>query len=166
MSFLSQSKRALDSILARGERRTGNKLQSGCACAGCTAACVTLPGIFGPGEVETAARYMGMSEKAFVKRFVVFDVLDDGTIVHRPRMIHENGATTSPSTKAESGPCVFLSPDGYCRVQAVKPAECVIYWCGIKETGMTPFENRMSIRERWIDAGLPLGPRRSAGVKS
>lgn len=134
--------------------RNGNKAASGCACTGCVSACLHLPGWFGPGEVEGAAAYMRMPRKRFIKEFIVHEIADDGTIVQRPRMMHEQGGSTLRDTPELGDPCVFLSPDGYCRIHAAKPAECLTYSC---EMPVKRYDNRRSILRRWIDAGRPLG---------
>ena len=60
------------------------------------------------GELEAMASYLGMTAESFADRFT--------------RLTRDRRGLSL--TEQENGACSFLEPDGLCRVQTVKPAQC------------------------------------------
>lgn len=89
----------------------------GCTCEKCQECCRREPGWFIPEEVPQAAKYLGVNEKEFIKKFCV-------------EHYEDNIYALSPTTKPKSTECIFLNLEGLCDIQPVKPYECrKIYGC-------------------------------------
>lgn len=95
---------------AREKRRLESK-RLGCSCEACTECCEREPGWFMPEEVESAAKFMGLSKEEFIKQYCEEHV-EDGIIV------------ISPARKKGKTCCIFLTKDKLCEIHEVKPHEC------------------------------------------
>ncbi len=82
------------------------------ACLRC-GACCRAPGDvrLDPGEAEAIARELGLSVEVFIDRFT--------------RLARDRQALSL--TDGADGACVFLDADHACRIQAVKPRQCLDY---------------------------------------
>lgn len=105
--------------------------------------CKSNPGWFAPGEVEEAARLMGLEPDAFVRKYLVIDSVEvDGTRVHvfAPVKLGIDGKPAiPPASRADElyrtlrGQCVFFgtAADGLpgCGIYEARPTECRRYIC-------------------------------------
>lgn len=99
---------------------------SSCSCDQCRQTCRTRPGFCAPGDVERIAAHVGMSPAG--------DFLQDhfrplgGPLVQFGDPIDcdpVNVPVIVPAQR-EDGCCVFLTADGRCGIQPVKPTGCAV----------------------------------------
>lgn len=100
--------------------------------------CKTSPGWFGPGEVEKAAEWKGMTADEFVRTYLVIDDLEvdgDRVFVFAPAKLGRDGKPSIPPAsrvdglyRALRGTCIFFKKDG-CSIYPVRPMECAAYVC-------------------------------------
>ena len=119
--------------------------------------CQHFPGWFGPGEVEKAARHLGMEVDSFVRTYLVIDGIEvegHGWVdVFAPVRLNKFGEPALPPlSRADSfyryfdGPCIFFKDNG-CIIYPCRPIECRCYYCG------RPEEKNLSHKEialMWI----------------
>ena len=87
----------------------GSTTESAFDCRRC-GNCCRVPGYvrLRAGEVEAAARHLGLSVDAFTRDFTRLTADRRGLSL----------------TEKENGECVFLTAEGACGIQPVKPAQC------------------------------------------
>lgn len=90
----------------------------GCIDACMGRCCNTISIMLDPWDVETMARYLGLSGQEFLKEHCVYE-LD-------PRA----GWPFVRLRQAETGPCAFMLPDGKCRVYPARSRNCRTYPLG------------------------------------
>lgn len=91
-------------------------------------------------EMRPIAHYLGLSVDEFVQKY---------TILTRDR----RGLSL---TENEDGACVFLSPDGCCMIQPVKPEQCrqfPNFWV------VPGFRDKCRAIDTWVEEGEHVGNR-------
>lgn len=116
------------------EQRRLESIRHGCKCPECVECCERDPGWFMREEIPIAAKFLGVSEDDFIKKYCA-EHLSEGVPV------------LSPATKAGKSECIFLNRDKECEIHEVKPFECrKIYGC---EARYRHKRLRESIRKSW-----------------
>lgn len=93
-----------------------------CACAKCTAACETMPGALGPGDLEQIADYCGcnVDDPDFIRMWRA----SEGAIAHnRETNTFFQIPTIVPAQDHKTGHCVWLE-QGVCTIHPVAPFCC------------------------------------------
>ena len=113
-----------------------------CTCRRCSQPCKTVPGWFMPGEVEQAAKLLGLSLRAFFRRYVGITFRS-----RKPTVFALAPSTRSMKAGAEypadpRGECVFLTREGRCAIHAAKPYECRMY-----DHSMTDAEHEVVVND-------------------
>lgn len=72
-------------------------------CLDCANCCKTTVTTFREGEIQRAAKYLGLSKKAFIKQYLIND-MDEFTTI--------------------STPCPLLNHDNTCKIYEVRPLSC------------------------------------------
>ena len=80
-----------------------NRLFDGYDCCSCGNCCRDFNICFSDEDIKRIAEHLNLTEAGFISSFLTVD--DEGEYVVEP-------------------PCIFLEPDGRCRIQICKPVEC------------------------------------------
>jgi Fe-S-cluster containining protein len=113
-----------------------------CSCENCISACRRDPGRLIPGDVKKIAAFLNIGEKELLEHYLVRIPAKGGSRrVHflAPAKLKASRFLAAPGTVVpdyydeEKGRCVFLAPEGACRIHEVKPFECAAYM-GCKHT--------------------------------
>lgn len=89
-----------------------NELFASYDCCKCNNCCRAYRIILSIADVARISGYLGMSENAFYNEYLEPD---------------ENDSEGNEQFAFEAKPCVFLEKDGRCRIQDVKPSDCMGY---------------------------------------
>jgi len=93
--------------------------RAGCDCKKCRELCTNEPGWFIPEEISVAADFLGLSEQAFIEKYLEEHALP-------------SSASVALAPKMVSGRCIFQK-NGLCEIHPVKPYECrKVYGCESK----------------------------------
>ena len=90
-----------------------------CACPECRACCSRQPGPLIPGQLQTIAAHLGKTVREASAYFVASP---GGRLANRATGAQLRVGTITPRMKA--GRCVFLGPEGACRIHSVAPFGC------------------------------------------
>jgi Fe-S-cluster containining protein len=110
-----------------------------CNCPECVSACRNDPGRLVPGDIPKLTGFLGISEEAIIKNYLVKIPLSKNVYALAPaklkgkRFIIEPGSIAPHYYAKERGQCVFLDDKSLCTIHAVKPFECGAYM-GCKNT--------------------------------
>lgn len=84
-------------------------MKSACDCPKCRALCSNEPGWFVPEEIAPAAKFLNLSEAAFIATYLAEHPV-------------EHGIALAPKQRPNKA-CIFLEK-GLCHIHEVKPYEC------------------------------------------
>jgi len=104
-----------------------------CDCKDCRSDCRHRPGVFLPDEIRPQADFFGLGLPELYKRYLVLDYFhregapyEDAVWMLAPGNYEERGqvASVGYGLGRTGVACVFLTMEGRCSIQAVKPWEC------------------------------------------
>ena len=76
-------------------------------CLGCANCCKTTPPVVTKKDIKRIAKHLGITPKAFIRKYVIDDLTGDLVL--------------------STVPCVFLEPDNACSIYEVRPTACAGY---------------------------------------
>ncbi len=100
-----------------------------CRCAKCISLCLYRPGWFLPNQIELVAEYMQLNIKELFNNYLVADHFSYSPynifVLAPSSKGYTSGCERSPDT---TGECIFFnSQDKSCKIDNVKPYECIEY---------------------------------------
>jgi len=105
-----------------------------CACDKCVSACRRDPGRLVPADLKRIAALLGIGEDELKREFLVIIPARTGHVrflapakIKGRRFLAPPGSLVPDYYAGENGRCVFLTPEGACRVHQAKPFECAAY---------------------------------------
>jgi Fe-S-cluster containining protein len=109
-------------------------------CLSCANCCKTTVTVFSPEDIGRASKYLGMSRKVFIKKYLIEDM----------------GEFTTINT-----PCPFLLPDNKCRIYEARPYACQSF----PHTGRPHFLKRLNAHKNNLKV-CPITFHVVSGIKS
>lgn len=109
-------------------------------CLSCANCCKTTVTVFSHEDINKASRYLGVSKKEFIKKYLIEDM----------------GEFTTITT-----PCPFLLPDNKCRIYEARPHACQSF----PHTGRPHFLKRLNAHKNNLKV-CPITFHVVSGIKS